>query len=426
MKIRHLVAKEIGHRRFNYALSVCATLVATASLIGSVVLLRMNDIKTGSILREKEAALQSRMDKLKDDTRKSMLKLGFNLVILPKDQNLADWHADDYSTKYMPESYVDRLAGSSIVDIRHILPSLQQKIRWPERGRTIILMGTRGEVPNIHLDPQKPMQQPVPPGTIILGYELHQSLNIRVGDRISLLGREFKVKDCYQERGNKDDITAWISLKEAQQLLKKEGQINAILALECLCTGNSLPVIRKEVEAILPDTQVIEREPAVVARAEARNQVSDEARVTLDKEMRGREILRTERERLTSILIPVILITCALWVALMGFINVRSRREEIGILRTIGVNTRSIFMLFIWKHLTIGILGGFWGLLLGSLFVLFFANPGVPVGTVGSPLFWLGMAALAIVGASVLAVLAGWIPAMLASHQDPAVVLREE
>jgi len=426
MKIRHLVAKEIGHRRFNYALSVCATLVATASLIGSVVLLRMNDIKTGSILREKEAALQSRMDKLKDDTRKSMLKLGFNLVILPKDQNLADWHADDYSTKYMPESYVDRLAGSSLVDIRHILPSLQQKIRWPERGRTIILMGTRGEVPNIHLDPQKPMQQPVPPGTIILGYELHQSLNIRVGDRISLLGREFKVKDCYQERGNKDDITAWISLKEAQQLLKKEGQINAILALECLCTGNSLPVIRKEVEAILPDTQVIEREPAVVARAEARNQVSDEARVTLDKEMRGREILRTERERLTSILIPVILITCALWVALMGFINVRSRREEIGILRTIGVNTRSIFMLFIWKHLTIGILGGFWGLLLGSLFVLFFANPGVPVGTVGSPLFWLGMAALAIVGASVLAVLAGWIPAMLASHQDPAVVLREE
>ena len=426
MKIRHLVAKEIGHRRFNYALSVCATLVATASLIGSVVLLRMNDIKTGSILREKEAALQSRMDKLKDDTRKSMLKLGFNLVILPKDQNLADWHADDYSTKYMPESYVDRLAGSSIVDIRHILPSLQQKIRWPERGRTIILMGTRGEVPNIHLDPQKPMQQPVPPGTIILGYELHQSLNIRVGDRISLLGREFKVKDCYQERGNKDDITAWISLKEAQQLLKKEGQINAILALECLCTGNSLPVIRKEVEAILPDTQVIEREPAVVARAEARNQVSDEARVTLDKEMRGREILRTERERLTSILIPVILITCALWVALMGFINVRSRREEIGILRTIGVNTRSIFMLFIWKHLTIGILGGFWGLLLGSLFVLFFANPGVPVGTVGSLLFWLGMAALAIVGASVLAVLAGWIPAMLASHQDPAVVLREE
>jgi putative ABC transport system permease protein len=426
MKIRQLVAKEIFHRRFNYALSVFATLAATASLVGSVVLLRMNDIRTGAILREKEAGLQARMGKLNDDTRKSMLKLGFNLVILPKGQDMADWHNDDYSTKYMPESYVDRLAGSSIVDIRHLLPSLQQKIRWPERGRTIILMGTRGEVPNIHLDPQKPLLQPVPPGTIVFGYELHRSLNIKIGDKISLLGKEFTVKDCYKERGNKDDITAWINLKEAQALLKKEGQINAILALECLCTGNSLDILRKEIEAILPDTHAIERESSVLARAEARKQVSAEAKVTLDKETRGRGILQSERERLTSILIPVILVACALWVALMGFINVRSRRGEIGILRTVGVSAKSIFMLFIWKHISIGILGGCVGLVLGSLLVLFFANPGIPIGMVGSVPFWLGMTILAVLGASLLAVLSGWIPAMIASYQDPAEVMREE
>jgi putative ABC transport system permease protein len=426
MKIRQLVAKEILHRKFNYALSVFATLVATASLIGSVVLLRMHDIRTGSILREKEAGLQVRMDKLQEDTRKTMLKLGFNLVILPKDQNMAEWHVDDYSTKYMPESYVDRLAGSNIADIRHLLPSLQQKIRWPERGRTIILMGTRGEVPNLHLDPQKPMLQAVPPGAIIFGYELHRSLNIKIGDTITLLGKEFTVKNCYAERGNKDDITAWIHLKEAQKLLKKEGQINAILALECLCTANSLPILRKEVEALLPDTHVIEREPSVIARAEARNQVSKEAGVTLDKETRGKEMLQSERERLASILIPVILIACALWVAFMGFVNVRSRREEIGILRTVGVSAKAIFMLFIWKHITIGILGGFAGLIFGSLSVLFFANPGIPVASVGSPLFWLEMTLLAVLGASLLAVLAGWIPAMIASYQDPAEVMREE
>jgi putative ABC transport system permease protein len=427
MKIRQLVTKEIFHRKFNFALSVVATLVATASLIGSVVLLRVHDLRTGAMLREKEAGLQVRMDKLNDDTRKSMLKLGFNLVILPKDQNMADWHIDDYSTKYMPESYVDRLANSKdIVDIRHLLPSLQQKVRWPERGKTIILMGTRGEVPNFHLDPQKPLLQPVPPGTIILGYELHRSLNIKVGDKISLLGREFAVKDCYGERGNKDDITAWINLKEAQALLKKEGQINAILALECLCTANSLPVLRKEVEAILPDTHVIERESSVLARAEARRQVSAEARMTLDKETRGRGDLQSERERLASVLTPVILVACALWVAIMGFVNVRSRRGEIGILRTVGVSSKSIFMLFIWKHITIGILGGCIGLVLGCAFVLSFANPGVSIGSVGSPPFWLGMTALAVFGASLLTVLAGWIPSMIASYQDPADVMREE
>lgn len=428
MKIRHLVAKEIFHRKFSYALSVFATLIATASLVGSIVLLRMHDARTNSILHQKEADLQVRMDKLNDDTRKSMLKLGFNLVILPKDQNLADWYADDYSTKYMPESYVERLAQSDIVYVRHILPSLQQKIRWPERKRTIILMGTRGEVPNLHLSPQKPMVQPVPEGTIILGYELHQSLDLKPDDRVKLLGKSFVVNTCYPERGNKDDITAWISLKEAQELLGKEGQINAILALECLCTDNALPTIRKELAAILPGTQVIERESRALARAEARNQVAEEAATTVEKEKRGRDDLRAERERMASILVPVILLACALWVALMGFINVRSRREEIGILRTVGVSARRIFLLFIWKHISIGVLGGFIGLVLGSFFILFVANSdsSVPMETVGSLPFWLGMAALAVIGASLLAVLAGWIPAMIASRQDPAEVMREE
>jgi putative ABC transport system permease protein len=428
MKIRQLVAKEIFHRKFNYALSVFATLIATASLVGSIVLLRMHDARTNAILSRKEAELQGRMEKLNDDTRKSMLKLGFNLVILPKDQNLADWYAEDFSTNYMPESYADTLAASNIVSVRHILPSLQQKIRWPERKRTIILMGTRGEVPNLHLSPQKPLIQPVPPGTIILGYELQRSMNIRVNDKLQLMGRTFTVKNCYPERGNKDDITAWINLKDAQQLLSKEGKVNAILALECLCTGNSLPAIRKELASILPGTQVIERESRAVARAEARNQVASEAAMTLEKEKRGRDILRAERERMASVLVPVILLTCALWVALMAYINVRSRQEEIGILRTVGVSAKRIFMLFIWKHISIGVAGGFLGLILGSILVLFFADsdPVVPVWAVGSFPFWLGMGALAVIGASALAVIAGWIPAMIASRQDPAAVLREE
>jgi putative ABC transport system permease protein len=428
MRIRQLVAKEIFHRKFNYALSVFATLIATASLVGSIVLLRMHDARTNLILRQKEVELQTRMDKLQDDTRKSMLKLGFNLVILPKNQNLADWYAEDFSTTYMPESYVDRLADSDIVSVRHILPSLQQKIRWPERKRTIILMGTRGEVPNLHLSPQKPMIQPVPPGTIILGYELHRSMNIHIHDKVQLMRKTFTVKECYPERGNKDDITAWINLREAQELLGKEGQVNAILALECLCTGNALPTIRKEVAAILPGTQVIERESRAVARAEARNQVANEAAMTLEKEKRGRDILRDEREHMASVLVPVILLTCALWVALMGFINVRSRQEEIGILRTVGVSAKRIFMLFIWKHISIGVMGGFLGLILGSVFVLFIVNsdPEVSIAAVGSLPFWIGMAALAIIGASLLAVIAGWIPAIIASRQDPAEVMREE
>ena len=428
MKIRQLVKKEILHRKLNFILSLLAVIIATSSLICSVMLLRVHDLRTRDILQPKETELKTRMDKLKDDTRKSMLKLGFNLVILPEEQDLADWHSDGYSKKYMPESYAERLADSDIIYIRHILPSLQEKVTWPERNRTIILMGTRGEVPNLHLSPQKPMVQPVSDGTIILGHELHKSLNIKVNDKIDLMGKTFTVKNCYQERGTKDDITAWISLKDAQTLLKKKGLINAILALKCLCADNTLPVIRKEVAAILPGTRIIEQGSKLVAREEARTQVAQEAELTLKKEAQAREIIGREKRRMVTALIPVILLACALWVALMGFINVRSRREEIGILRTIGVSARTIFMLFTWKHLFIGIIGGFSGIVLSGILTFLLTAPmqSIQIELFGSVSLILRLVLISVIGASLLSIAAGWIPSMIASGQDPAEVLREE
>ena len=427
MKIRQLVIKEILHRKINFFLSVSAIVIATASLICSVMLLRAHDLRTGEILSKKEADLKERMDKLKDDTRKSMLKLGFNLVILPVEQNMADWYSDDYSTRYMSEAYADKLAASDIVYIRHILPSLQEKIKWPERDRTIILVGTRGEVPNLHLSPKKPMVQPVPDGTIIFGYELHKSLNIKVNDKIKLLGKTFTVKDCYTERGSKDDITAWISLGDAQKLLKKEGLINAILALKCLCANSELATIRKEVEEILPGTQVIEQGSKVIAREEARTQVAKEARLTLQKEKEGMENIGRERKKLVSILIPVILFACALWAAFMCFINVRSRREEIGILRAVGLSSKTIFMLFTWKHILIGITGGIAGVILAGVLTFSFtaSTPSIQSELFASSLT-LKLALIAVTGATFLTIAAGWIPSMIASGQDPAEVLREE
>ena len=428
MKIRQLVIKEILHRKLNFCLIVSAIIIATTSLICSVMLLHVYDLRTNEILHKKEAELKTSMDELKDDTRKSMLKLGFNLVILPDDQNLADWYLDDFSTKYMPESYADTLAASDIIYIRHILPSLQEKITWPEQNRTIILVGTRGEVPNLHLSPQKPMVQQVPEGTIILGYELHTSLNIKVNDKIELMGRTFTVKDCYEERGSKDDITAWISLKEAQELLRKEGKINAILALKCLCADSELPVIRKEVATILPGTLVIEQGSKVIAREEARTQVANEAAMTLEKEKIGREKIGNERKRMVTILIPVTLLSCALWVAFMGFINVRSRRKEIGILRAVGVSARTIFMLFTWKHILMGITGGIAGLILsGAITFIFTMSMGtIQVELFGSAYLILKLVIVSIIGAVFLTVAAGWIPSIIASGQDPAEILREE
>ena len=115
------------------------------------------------------------------------------------------------------------------------------------------------------------MVQPIEPGQIVLGYELHDSLGLKVGDELKLMGRAFTVSQCYPMRGNKDDITAWINLRQAQEMLDKKGLINAILALECQCAWADLAQVREEITRILPDTQVIEQGSKALARAEARS-----------------------------------------------------------------------------------------------------------------------------------------------------------
>ena len=65
--------------------------------------------------------------------------------------DLSDLYAEGYASKLMPESYTQRLAESKLITVRHLLPMLEQKLQWPEQKRTIILIGTRGEVPLSHL-----------------------------------------------------------------------------------------------------------------------------------------------------------------------------------------------------------------------------------------------------------------------------------
>ena len=427
MTIWSLLVREILHRMPNFLLGVMSVMVASGSLIGAVTLLRIHDIETGQILEEKRAKLDESMAALNDETRKAMLKLGFNVVILPKDQNLSDWYSDDYASKYMPEEFVEKLANSGVVTVRHFLPSLQQKIEWPERKRKIILVGTRGEVPNLHKSPVKPLVQKVPPGKITLGYELHRSMGIKVGDTVELMGKSFEVNACYGERGNKDDITAWIWLAEAQELLDKEGKINAILALECHCESDALPMIRDDIAAVLPDTRVIERGSRAIARAEARTKVAERAALAIEEEKQGRAKLRQTRERFASILIPVVVTACAVWIGVLGFTNVRTRRDEIGILRTLGVSAKHVLIMFMSRHVLLGVLGGALGFLAGVLGGYFgAAGKGADVQIIGADFSLAGLFLASVGGATALAVIAGWIPALMATRQDPAVVLREE
>jgi len=338
---------------------------------------------------------------------------------------LSDLYADDFASKYMPEEYATRLAKSRVVTINHILPSLQQKVKWPEHERTVLLMGVRGEV-YMQSAQQKPLLEPVVPGTMIVGHELARNLALNAGDKSKLMGREFTVAKVNPERGNKDDITVWIALSEAQELLGKPGLINGILALDCTCdTMDRLGRIRPEIARILPDTQIIEYASQALTRAEARQRAAAEAQASIQREKDGRAKLRGEREALASVLVPVVMVGSAVWIGLLALANVRERRGEIGILRALGLRSRQILLIFLGKAVVIGVAGAWLGYISGrAIAAVWRETPGVSPIQIG--FIDLRLLLLVLVATPLLAALASWLPAMIAAQQDPAEVLSEE
>ncbi len=425
MNLYRLVFREILHRKLSFALGVTSAAIAVAGLVAALAILQKHDARTELIIFAKEAETRQQMARLEDDYRKLMLKMGFNVMILPKDQNLSDLYADDFASKYMPEEYATRLAKSRVATINHLLPSLQQKVKWPEHERTVLLMGVRGEV-YLQSAQQKPLLDAVAPGTMILGHELARSLPIKVGDQTKLMGREFTVAKINPERGNKDDITLWINLSEAQELLNKRGLINGILALDCTCdTVDRLSRIRAEIARILPDTQIIEYASQALTRAEARARAAAEAQESIQREKDGRAKLRQEREGLASMLVPVLLVGSSLWIGLLAMANVRDRRGEIGILRALGLRSSQILLVFLGKAILIGLTGAIFGFVVGRTIGTFWSES-ASAAPLHIAFFDAQLLLLVLISAPVLSALASWLPAMSATQQDPAVVLREE
>ncbi|MFC1544625.1 ABC transporter permease [Gemmatimonadota bacterium] len=426
MNVWRLVKREIKYQKLNFAMGLLSVAAASGVLVAALTLLDSHDRRTSQILAEKQAGLEQEMAVMRDDYRKIMKKLGFNLLILPASQSLEEYYATGYVDEYMPEEYVKVLSGAGLMTIRHLLPTIEQRIEWPEQGgRMAILVGSRGEVPLAHLAPKEPMQLAVASEEIVVGYSLARSLGLKEGDTVSLMGEQFTVSQVRAERGTREDITLWVDLARAQSMLDRKGRINAILALKCLCAGNQLAEIRSDLARIMPATQVIEVDSRVIARAEARERASQASESSIADEIANRAIIRAELEKFAAWLSPVVILGATLWIGLLAFGNTRQRRGEIAVLRAIGLGSGKILALFLTKAILLGILGAvigyFAGLTAGGI-------SGELTGSLASTtgLFRPEIFVLVLAGSTLMSVLASWIPALLASNLDPADVLREE
>jgi hypothetical protein len=372
-----------------------------------------------------------------------MLNLGFNLMIVRGGTNMSDFWASDFASGDFPQDYVNRLARDPhLTLVRHLVATLQAKIPW--EGRKVLLVGYLPETRQVGDPGRRPMGYKIEPGSVLLGHEL--GAGRKVGETIRVLDKPFRVAKILPEQGSKQDITIAMHLSDAQALLERPGRINQIMALGCLCEGYSLPNIRKQVAAILPDTHVTEFESLAVTRAEERNliegqqakilaQMQDnlrqrekilaERKEAVDMQTAARQRIQQVMETLAGGVTPIVVLAAAVWVGLLAWSNVRQRRMEIGLLKALGKGPSMIAALFLGKAVLLGVLGAAIGLLLG----VWLAR-------------WLGTRALqltadhfrvsrdvlffVLAGAPLVSALASYLPTLRALMQDPVVVLREQ
>ncbi|MBK2123687.1 lipoprotein-releasing ABC transporter permease subunit [Fangia hongkongensis] len=268
---------------------------------------------------------------------------------------------------------------------------------------------------------------------IILGKYLAQSLGVGIGDKVTVIVpeanltpagmvprlKQFTVSGIFSVSYQYDSYYALINIKDAAKLLQMG---NAVSALQ-LGVNNiyQAPFVKYYLNAkVLPDFFI--------------------ARDWTDENKSFFQALQMEKTMMFFILLLIIAV--AIFNLLSSLVMVvTDKRSDIAILRTMGMSSRQIIMIFIIQGLAIGVIGTLLGIVLGIvlslnateivnwiqvIFHVQFLSPSVyqidfiPSKLVWSDIYHVGIAAL------VLSFLATLYPAWSASRVQPVEALRYE
>jgi len=463
MSTLNLIVAEIRFRFVNFLLCLLIVALAAALFVVGPTLIsgyaretdsQLQTLKAEADKLEAEAVkLQAETERMKQetvqlltkmdtDTKRIMRDLGVNLRIVHKDTNMANLYTDFKAVDF-PEEYVHRLAEApSIEAIVHLVATLQDKIKWNDRS--VLLVGTLPVLTVSQKNEEKPhMVKNVEEGTVLVGHEL--GVGLEKGQTIEVEGKPLTVAQIMPEYGELQDVQLVVNLRDAQEILKRPGMINQIMALNCKCKGNRISVIRSELEGVLPEMKVTEH----LTRAEAREKQRDLVEATRETELahaqanlqrvqenRDRQLASNERQaasrrrqeqtlaQLIAITTPIVVLASALFVALMMWLNVRERRAEIGVLRALGKRAGNIAAMFLGKAFLLGLLGGAAGCAAGYLLtpVLGHRTMEIPAELFQTPVLLLFGT---LVGAPLVTMMASYLPTLSAISQDPAIVLMD-
>ena len=388
MNIFSLIIRELVYRKISSVIILSTVIIAATVSVSIFTLSRASE----------------------DETRKIMREQGLNLYIFPGGTDLIDMFSVN-SPNTFPEKYVDDLADSKTFDaVRHLTGILQVRLSdWKDpkgSSHRIILSGYKDEAMQRFLPEQETMGFDVDRGTVQIGAFVER--NIPEGSPFVISGKDGKTysfeiaKRLGEGRGILDEGVSF-NLEDLQQVLGLEGQINKIEALGCVCADGRIQNARKQVQAMFPDLEVTEL--ASIADA--------------------RENQRIMMNKYGSFIIPFVLLSCLFITGLLLYQNVQSRAREFALLKAMGTNTTGILMMILVKAVILSFIGSLVGFFVGNMVAGYFGREIFKFTAMNIQpewnLFYYGLIVFPF-----LWIMAGWIPALVASQIDAAKTLVKE
>lgn len=246
--------------------------------------------------------------------------------------------------------------------------------------------------------------------TAVLGYTMKKELfgeTNPLGQHIRVGGQRFRVIGTIEKKGQMlgidMDDTIYIPAQNGLQLFNRE----SLMEIDVVFSANtSLRSIEKRIKQIMID----------------RHGREDVTLTTQNDMLESMGKILSILKLSVGALGAISLLVGAVGILAIMTTTVRERTAEVGLLRAIGADKKTILSLFLGEAIVLALLGGALGLLLllvlTGLLQLFL--PGLPVTF---NLFFLG---LALFMSAAIGLIAGVVPAGQAANLDPIKALHEE
>ena len=386
MKLYQMVAKDVVRRKRRVLYAALGVVIGTMTVVGIL-----------TIALAGEAKIYNQLE-----------KYGANLTVIPAISNL-DVQLGDLSLgtltvgeNYIPEETLPQIRQIADGEIREALgiedegdiATLAPKLymNTEVRGVSVMVVGVDPEEESTIKTWWRIQEGEYLNGTeqALVGAVAAELLELNTGDQMMLNGTDITVTGILEETGSNEDYQIFVPIGTLQKAFDKEGLVSSV-DIRALCNACPVEIIADGINQGIPGVRAIAVKQVAAAEMGM-------------------------MERINTFMLALAGIT--LVVGSFGVVNtmmasVHERIRDIGIMRAVGASRNQIIKLFIYEAIIIGIVGGIFGYVAGTL-LAYAIGPLIFEGTAIS--YVPQYLPLALVLAILIAVIATVYPAFRATR----------